>query len=59
MDTLDSSLVDTDVSNVNPFGDMLVTTNVVTSCVAYNCTNRQKTGSGVFFHICESQLYNI
>ena len=50
-------MVDTDGSNVNPFGDMLVTTvivievaSMVISCVAYNCTNRQKIGSGVSFH---------
>ena len=27
--TLDNSVVDTDVSNVNPFGDILVTTVIV------------------------------
>ena len=49
-------VVDTDGSNVNPFGDMLVTTviviqvaSTVTSCVAYNCINRQKTMTSLLF----------
>ena len=51
MDTLDSSVVDTGVSNVNPFAGYnshCEVANMVTSCVAYNCTNRQETGSGIY-----------
>ena len=45
MDTLDSSVFDTGMSNINPFADYnshCEVENMITSSVAYNCTNRQK-----------------